>query len=124
MIETSRVLPPEPSSVRAARAFVAEALAGTSGEGCSDTAGLLVSELATNALVHARTPLRVHVQVDEGQVRVEVEDELGGLPTLLTEQDGLSTGRGLQLVDGLADGWGADPLADGGKRVWFELSPR
>lgn len=122
MTETSRVLPPEPSSVRAARAFVTETLAGTSGEDCSDTAGLLVSELATNALVHARSPLRVHVRVDGVQVRVEVEDQVEGLPTLLTEQDALSTGRGLQLVAGLSDGWGADPLEEGGKRVWFELS--
>lgn len=122
MTEARLTLPPEPSSVRAARSLVEETLAGTPAEDCSDAAGLLVSELATNALVHARSTLRVCVRVQDDRVRVEVEDQAQTMPALHVEQGDLMTGRGLQLVDGLADGWGADRLEGGGKAVWFELS--
>lgn len=115
-------LPPEPASVRAARAFVADALAGTPADDCADDARLLVSELVTNALLHARSPLEVVVRLADGLVRVEVRDEVDHLPAVMTGPEPTMAGRGLLIVQELSDGWGAEPLGAGGKTVWFELS--
>jgi serine phosphatase RsbU (regulator of sigma subunit)/anti-sigma regulatory factor (Ser/Thr protein kinase) len=87
-----------------------------------DTAALLVTELVTNATRHAGGDLRVRAGLRTDVLLVEVSDaspqlpELAGLPTWEHE-----SGRGLLLVDALADRWGADSLPTG-KRVWFELS--
>jgi anti-sigma regulatory factor (Ser/Thr protein kinase) len=81
---------------------------------------LLTSELATNALRHAASPLTVIVRYDGRAVRVEVGDGSPELPT--SRSPGLSEphGRGLMLIDALSSGWGVTPTRDG-KRVWFEV---
>ncbi|MGH8928741.1 MAG: ATP-binding protein, partial [Acidimicrobiia bacterium] len=80
----------------------------------------LVSELVTNAVLHARTPFLVKVTVAPDLIRVSVTD--GDRTQPLMKQHGLSdpTGRGLRIVDAMADRWGVDPDVDG-KTVWFEL---
>jgi anti-sigma regulatory factor (Ser/Thr protein kinase) len=121
MREAELALPAAPSSVPEARRFVGTTLAGTPADGLSGDARLLVSELVTNVLLHARSPLQVLVRLSESIVRVEVRDGLPRMPVLLPiGEDGMA-GRGLQIVDQLADGWGAEPRDDG-KIVWFELS--
>ena len=110
-----------PASVRAARAFVRETLGDLDGAS-RDTAVLLASELVTNAVLHARTPVELAVVVDRDQALVCVADHEGGSDAV--RSSGHSTdrpgGRGLALVDGLSDRWGAEPNADG-KTVWFTL---
>jgi anti-sigma regulatory factor (Ser/Thr protein kinase) len=81
---------------------------------------LLGSELATNAVVHARTEYEVTVLVSEDLVRVEVWDLDPQLP-LARSADGRPGGRGLPLVEALAYRWGAETRPEG-KVVWFEAS--
>lgn len=121
MREFRLALEPEPSSARMARSFVAEVLANSPAVECADTARLLVSELVTNALLHAHTHVEVVVRVDAATVRVEVHDAGERLPYLLAEPGDTLAGRGLHIVQSLAADWGADPREDG-KAVWFELA--
>lgn len=105
-------------SVGKARDFVASAVGV--GERAEDIR-VCVSELATNALLHG-TPrgreFRVRVAVDEGAVRIEVHDAGDALPRLLTPAETDDRGRGLQLVDALADDWGVSDRPGIGKVVW------
>ncbi len=84
---------------------------------------LLASELVTNAIVHAATPLELHAQSLGCGVRVEVHDGVNRPPVLEPQSDSNTSsehGRGLFLVAALADRWGWDGYASG-KSVWFEL---
>ncbi|WP_308120631.1 ATP-binding protein [Streptomyces bambusae] len=87
----------------------------------ADVAELLTTELVTNALVHTDQGAEVSATLDSGRLRVEVRDHTARRPRpyVPTADDG-THGRGLVLVDALADAWGVDPLG-GGKVVWFEL---
>jgi PAS domain S-box-containing protein len=85
---------------------------------------LMTSELATNAMCHGGTACELILMVDpaEGFVRVEVRDEGGGEVVRHVPGAYEGTGRGLQIVDQLADSWGWHPAEDGpGKSVWFEV---
>lgn len=115
-------LPPAPDSARQARRFVTDVLttAGVDPDR-RDTAVLLTSELVTNGIVHALTDLRVTVEATESWVRVEVVDGNPNLPQRRDYDDEAMTGRGLEMLELLADEVGMQPLADEGKRVWFRL---
>lgn len=115
-------LAPKPASVRSARIFTAGVL-GDGGVEASviELAVLLVSELVTNAAVHARSTIRVTVHVDSHWVRVEVEDEGRGQPVLRPQAPNELQGRGLAVVDRLSTDWGTD-RHDGRKVVWFEIA--
>jgi anti-sigma regulatory factor (Ser/Thr protein kinase) len=90
------------------------------GDEVAELAVLLVSELASNAVLHARTPFEVAVHVGESQLRVEVTDNNPTMPSLRTYVRESITGRGLHMVAASADRWGFDAQHDG-KVVWFEL---
>ena len=88
---------------------------------------LIVTELVTNAILHARSQARLRVVADDHAVTLEVYDDGPGRPVLTPFSDAPTTsGRGVALVDHLADRWGVtdDPTgADGeggagGKAVW------
>ena len=113
-------LPPEPSSAGAARRFVAAALG--SGDEVAELAVLLVSELASNAVLHARTDFDLVVDVGDSRIRVEVIDGSPTLPLLKSYVANSITGRGLHMVAASADRWGFE-LYHEGKIVWFELRP-
>lgn len=114
------VLPPVTASVPEARHFVDRALP----ESCwADEVTLLVSELASNAVRHARTPFRVSLQCDGTIVRVEVSDDDPAPAVLQHLPVDAVTGRGLLIVDAIASRWGAEPSGVG-KTVWFELACR
>lgn len=110
----------DPGSARTARSFVTQVLAQSPARECAETARLLVSELVTNALLHARSDVEVIVRVDATRVRVEVHDHEERLPFLIAEPGDTIAGRGLHIVEELASGWGAERRR-GGKAVWFEL---
>jgi anti-sigma regulatory factor (Ser/Thr protein kinase) len=84
------------------------------------TAALLVSELVTNAVVHAHSPFTVTAAVLADSVNVEVQDGSAQLPEVLQPTPSSPAGRGMFMVEALSSRWGAEPIA-GGKRVWFEL---
>lgn len=87
----------------------------------ADTAELLVSELVTNAVLHAGTEVAVEASVDGTSLRVEVRDGSSHLPSPRAYGRLASTGRGLHLLEALVDQWGVDRDPPG-KRIWFELS--
>ncbi|MFJ3537215.1 ATP-binding protein [Streptomyces sp. NPDC090109] len=92
------------------------------GPGASAVAELLTSELVTNALVHTDHGAVVTATVVPEQLRVEVRDFVPGLdaPHALPADD-RTNGRGLVLVQALADSWGVEDQGVG-KVVWFELN--
>ncbi|HVL99495.1 MAG TPA: ATP-binding protein [Egibacteraceae bacterium] len=122
MSEARHALALDPASARAARAFVADVLATSPAKECTDIACLLVSELVTNALLHARSPVQLLVRVEDATVRVEVGDDAERLPVRMVEPGDAIAGRGLHIVEELAARWGAERRPSGGKAVWFELS--
>jgi anti-sigma regulatory factor (Ser/Thr protein kinase) len=109
---------PEPHSARAARRFVAERLAKHRIR--DDLAVLLVSELATNAVLHARTEFVVRTAIADERLRVEVEDYNSRPPLVAHTPAEATSGRGLHLLHSLADAWGVEGCPDG-KIVWFEV---
>ena len=119
-VHLSTSLPPEPRAAGAARQFVANALRDVVEVDTADIAVLLTSELVTNVVVHARTPMRLDIDLDAGTLRVAVVDEAARTPALRRANDARLTGRGMNLVDTLAGQWGVDPTPPG-KKVWFEL---
>lgn len=115
--------PPEPSSSREARRRVSTALESRNLDDVGATVSLVVSELATNAVLHARTPFEVRVLVRERMVRIEVQDRTGHRPDRRYFSNQTTSGRGLRLVEELCESWGVDPDADGaGKTVWAEVA--
>jgi PAS domain S-box-containing protein len=114
-------LDPAPVSVRTARRAVEDALRG---EGAADelvdSAVLLVSEVVSNAVLHAGTVLRFRCEAGPLGVRVEVADESPVAPTERTPTEREATGRGLMLVRALASDFGVQMLS-AGKVVWFAV---
>lgn len=108
-----------------ARTMVHEALTDAGRHDLGDVAELLVSELVTNAIVHARTPIDVEVLAGPEGVRVSVHDGSTNRPTLRHYSASATTGRGLELLGLLSDRYGTDDdragRGSGGKTVWFEL---
>jgi anti-sigma regulatory factor (Ser/Thr protein kinase) len=89
----------------------------------TETALLLVSELATNAIRHGAPPVRLSLRLDKDRLRVEVTDSSPALPQLVHPGPDQPGGRGLQIVQQLALKWGASASPRRiGKTVWFELS--
>ncbi|MEU8506543.1 ATP-binding protein [Streptomyces brevispora] len=87
----------------------------------AQVAELLLSELVTNALVHTDDGAVVAVSVAPQKLRVEVRDFVPGMPVShVSNADDGTHGRGLILVESLADAWGVSPKTLG-KVVWFEL---
>jgi anti-sigma regulatory factor (Ser/Thr protein kinase) len=115
----SRVFEPYPVEVSAARRFVAGTLERWHIR--ADEVALLVSELATNAVLHARSDFEVSVCRLPSGVRVEVFDRNTRLPTPAIVPADAYSGRGLLLVQTLASAWGVESRSDEGKIIWFEV---
>ena len=109
-----------PSEVERGRKHVADACREYDGD-LACTAMLLASELVTNALEHGSGTISVLVTLSPDQVRVDVADSSPVQPTARTASPDDEDGRGLLIVEHLASSWGAAPLPDGGKSVWFTL---
>lgn len=113
-------LGPVPESVSVAREFVRQH--ATDRPDQRDVAALLVSELVTNAVVHAASDVEVEVDVTDNALRVAVRDrKSGALPTLRRRSLTADHGRGLWLLSMLSTGWGFDS-DHSGKVTWFELA--
>ncbi|QIP83955.1 ATP-binding protein [Streptomyces sp. Tu 2975] len=88
----------------------------------ADVAELLASELVTNALIHTDHGAVVTATVEDSRLHVEVQDFMAGLPVPDIPTAELGTGgRGLVLVERLADAWGVRTAQGVGKVIWFEL---
>lgn len=111
---------------RAARDFVRAALAGWDGAGdledLAESVTLLVSEVVTNAVVHASSDVEVLIRLNADAAVVEVTDTSDSAPVPRDADDEATSGRGMALVDALARSWGVRPAPGGGKTVWFEVA--
>lgn len=107
-------------SVREARAIVRHLLDGWGLAVLGETAELCTSELATNAVLHAHTPVLMVVSLLTDGVRIEIEDEAPGVVKAGSLDGDGEGGRGLAIVDALSECWGVDQREEG-KTVWFEL---
>jgi anti-sigma regulatory factor (Ser/Thr protein kinase) len=127
-------LPAHLSSVASARSWITEILTRWELEDVLDTAALLTSELVTNAIVHTRTGPSLSAAVAEGALEIGVRDRdphpaplraPGGPadPAMDEATRPAEMGRGLLLVDRLAQEWGTTPQQPG-KVVWLRLNTR
>ncbi|MGO8863384.1 MAG: SpoIIE family protein phosphatase [Acidimicrobiales bacterium] len=112
-------LDPVVESTPTARHWVAAHLRDVPGD-VAECAALLTSELVTNAVLHAATPLTVTLHLMADRIRVDVADGSPVIPSIKNYAADAATGRGLTLFDTLAQIWGVQPV-EGGKIVWFEL---
>lgn len=116
---SKREFQPEPVSAPAARKFVLDAGWSRDNEENMRLA-TVVSEVVTNAILHARTTFCVSVTVEETAIRVDVRDGSADIPVLKLYDPTAATGRGLQIIDAMADRWGVS-MQPSGKSVWFEM---
>jgi anti-sigma regulatory factor (Ser/Thr protein kinase) len=116
-------LPPNKNAPGLARNFVVDHGSALPDDVMND-AELLVSELVSNAVLHGSPAITLCVDVDPPRIEVGVRDEGKALPTPAVEPPppSLPRGRGLVIVDRLANSWGVTPTdPPPGKTVWFEL---
>jgi anti-sigma regulatory factor (Ser/Thr protein kinase) len=104
-----------------ARRFAVRATVAAGWEDHVDDVALLTNELATNAVLHGQRPIAVTVDAGIGRIRVEVKDAAPALPMELDLGPEMEHGRGLAIVEAVADEWGAERVAGNGKVVWAEL---
>lgn len=110
-------LQPVPRDVMVAREFI-RANAPMLREDLLDTVLLLTSELVTNAVIHARTPLEVGMTVTDRSVIITVHDED---LTMSPERGAREGGWGLGLVRELAADWAMEQHVTAGKTAWFRI---
>ncbi|MCI3934465.1 SpoIIE family protein phosphatase [Streptomyces sp. AN091965] len=117
------VAPGDPDGLAEARHMIRAAVRAWGARGRADEIELAADELITNALMHTDGPAVVTLRVVSGgdrRLRVDVEDSSSALPRLREASDDGVSGRGLLLVDRLADVWGVDSRGSG-KCVWCEF---
>jgi anti-sigma regulatory factor (Ser/Thr protein kinase) len=116
-------LSPEPESVAEARSFLTDALRRWSvPEETESVARLALSELVTNAIVHASTDMVVRVRPDDDGIWVGVSDQDRSMPVLREPAPDGVGGRGLAIVAAVARRWGVDRrFSRRGKTVWFTV---
>jgi anti-sigma regulatory factor (Ser/Thr protein kinase) len=112
---------PSKESISAARRFVARIISDAPVE-ARESVAVMVSELSTNALVHAASGFDVVVDRSGQTVLVAVTDWGGGAPELRSPKSTEPHGRGLRIVEALSDEWGIVSTAGGVKKtIWFRL---
>jgi anti-sigma regulatory factor (Ser/Thr protein kinase) len=119
---TSQTFLNDPTAVRAARQFALDNLPGYAPE-LREMAELLVSELATNAVLHTDDSFTLQVERDPRMIRISVTDGGDGQPEVQSLDSQRLSGRGLALVEMFSNEWGVrtDGAAAGGKTVWLVL---
>ncbi|MER5491450.1 SpoIIE family protein phosphatase [Streptomyces sp. NPDC002490] len=119
-----RVPPGDPGALREARRMIRSAVAAWGAADRADEIELVADELITNALIHTEGPTTVTLRVLSGaerRFRIEVDDPSSALPRRRDAGAEDASGRGLLLVDRLADVWGVESRG-GGKSVWTEFA--
>ena len=113
---------PAPPSVRVARHFVVERLRAWDAPQDRDDAALLVTELVANVVDHVGGDdcLTLELTATDGRLRIAVLDGSSMPPVVHEQSHDRHRGRGLQMVQTIAERWGSE-CRQGGKRVWFEL---
>ena len=121
-MQASLDLPPDAASVSVARIWVRVFLDDWHAADVEHEAVLITSELVSNVVLHARTPMTVSLECSDGRLRITVTDR-SMLPVAPRDASvHAATGRGLRLLRELSAAWGVEALP-AGKRVWAELTP-
>jgi anti-sigma regulatory factor (Ser/Thr protein kinase) len=120
MKEASVDLAPLALSASRARSLVRDFLADIGDQEMCENVQLVVSELVTNAVLYATSPIRLVLRLDANVLRVEVHDGSRLLPRVKHNALEAVTGRGLHIVGHYAERWGSDNEASG-KSVWCEV---
>lgn len=120
-------IPPDVARVALVRRWARERLTDAGlDESTLDALVLLVSESVTNAVVHARPPLVLCLDVDAERTRVEVRDGTSAEPVLRQTVPTQQGGRGMMFIDHLSSRWGTvthdAEVGKPAKTVWFELT--
>jgi CheY-like chemotaxis protein/anti-sigma regulatory factor (Ser/Thr protein kinase) len=110
------------STVPLAREFVRRWLHDSGADHVFDEASLIVTELATNAVLHADSPYEVRLSRTEGVVRIEVADADAGTPEPQPFSAVAESGRGIVIVSAISASWGIEAQPHG-KVTWAELRP-
>jgi anti-sigma regulatory factor (Ser/Thr protein kinase) len=114
-------LHPSASSPARARRFLSERSAAWSlPSSLGDQLALVGTELVTNAVLHAHTPLTLAVELLDDRVRVSVRDGSSAPAALRRYRRDALTGRGLGMIAAVSRAWGVEP-ARGGKVIWAEF---
>ena len=118
-------LAPTATAPAAARIYVRDVLQywrlALPGQDVVDRAELLADELVTNAVVHARTPVRLRLELRGDLLHIAVHDASPRLLRLVPHDPEGEEGRGLRMVEQLATAWGVHRRPDEGKVVWASL---
>jgi len=113
---------PDVSTVPLAREFVRRWVQEAGAAHLVDEASLIVTELATNAVLHAASPYEVRLSQAEGVIRIEVSDGDAGTPEPQPFSAEAESGRGMVLVSALSASWGVEDRPRG-KVTWAEVRP-
>lgn len=117
-----RMFVPTRPAVRAVRAFVDTTMRAWGADRLvREDAGIVASELATNALIHAQSPFSVSITRTAGGAKVAVRDASSVVPRLVSSNAQSLSGRGIAMIEALSSSWGIRDETDG-KTVWVELS--
>lgn len=105
-----------------ARRVVRDALASGLPDTTVDLAELLTSELVTNAIRHGSGPVTMRLSCSDGVLAISVSDDDPAMPFLQPDEPLSPGGRGVRMVQRMAQEWGVTPRDNGpGKVVWFRL---
>lgn len=119
--EVGKEFEAHPVSVRMARDFVVRQMEHWRLDAVGWAAGVLVTELASNAVTHARTPYSVALARSADDVLLQVRDGSERLPLLVGGGSKSEAGRGLHVVQAVTRSWGVTTVT-GGKLVWGRLA--
>ncbi|MFC4533289.1 ATP-binding protein [Sphaerisporangium dianthi] len=112
-------LPDDPAMIGKTRAMVKEVLDAWALRPLTDDVVLVVTELLANAMTYGRPPVRLTIDAEDDELRVQVTDRGSERPRRLRLDVEAIHGRGLTIVEHLADAYGITPLTDApGKTVW------
>ena len=123
MMVSTTALEMSPQSVRQARNFF-RSNADRLGVSASvrEAGSLAVSEIVTNAVRYGAGPIELRTMLERSSIRVEVSDRGAAMPVATSAEPDMTGGRGLGIIDAVAQAWGCDRHRDGGgKTVWFTL---
>ena len=122
-LEDRRItLPAQPASAALARDFIRSIYPEAAGERLED-ALLCVTELVANVALHTRSShCTVAVSGRPDEMTIEVWDDTAELPVIEPASLVAEHGRGMRIVDALADAWGIRARPDDGKAVWLRLN--
>ncbi|MGY1917048.1 ATP-binding protein [Blastococcus sp. SYSU DS0973] len=123
-LTASMDLPPIPASVPVARRLVRQLLQAWGARQDHEDAALLVTELVANVVDHVggSACLTIEATLSDDWLRLAVVDGSPARPEVLGPSPDRPRGRGMLMVEMIADRWGCEEDRDG-KRVWFELRP-